>query len=137
MRLLASALIALALAPVASASWTKISTVPVSNIMQPGVLRTATGAELAAYSDGKTTLKVWSSAHGDITVAAGLLSVGKPALLQLPAGPIELYAPATTPGFALQGVLRWESSTDGASWTGPFPTRSPNLGGVEAVAVRK
>ena len=75
--------------------------------------------------------------HGDVTVASGLLSVGKPALVQPPAGPIELYAPATTAGFTMQGVLRWESTTDGASWTGPFATHSPNLGGIEGAAVRK
>jgi hypothetical protein len=105
--------------------------------MQPAVLRTALGTELAAYSDGSSTLKVWSSTRGDITVASGLLSAGKPALVELPAGPLELYAPATTAGFALQGVLRWQSTDDGATWSGPTPTLSPNLGPVEAAAVRK
>ena len=135
-RLIATTVFALVLAPAAHA-WTQISAGSVVNTMQPGILRTALGTELAAYSDNASTLKVWSSAKGDVTVASGLLSVGKPALVQLPAGPIELYAPATTPGFALQGVLRWESSNDGAGWSGPFATRSPNLGDVEAAAVRR
>jgi hypothetical protein len=135
-RLIATIGLALIAAPAAHA-WTQVSTVPVTNIMQPGVLRTNTGAELAAYSDDSSTIKVWSSAHGDVTVASGLLSSGKPSLVQLPAGPIELYAPATTAGFALQGVLRWESANDGASWSGPFATRSPNLGAIEAAAVRR
>jgi hypothetical protein len=135
-RLIAPIALALILAPAAHA-WTQVSTVPVTNIMQPGVLRTNTGAELAAYSDGSSTLKVWSSAHGDVTVASGLVSSGKPALVQLPAGPIELYAPATTAGFALQGVLRWESVNDGASWSRPVATHSPNLGGIEAATVRR
>lgn len=134
-RLFAIAVLALAAAPAAHA-WSPISTVQVTNTMQPGVLRTALGTELAAYSDSASTLKVWSSAKGDVTVASGLLSVGKPALVELPAGPIELYAPATTAGFALQGVLRWESTSDGATWSGPFKTGSPNLGDVEAAAVR-
>jgi len=134
-RLVITAVLALVVAPAAHA-WSPISTVQVTNSMQPGVLRTATGTELAAYSDSKSTLKVWSSAKGDITVASGLLSIGKPSLVELPAGPIELYAPATTAGFALQGVLRWESSSDGATWSGPFKTGSPNLGDVEAAAVR-
>ena len=134
-RLVATAVLALAAAPAAHA-WSPITTVQVTNSMQPGVLRTATGTELAAYSDSASTLKVWSSAKGDVTVATGLLSVGKPALVELPAGPIELYAPATTAGFAQQGVLRWESSSDGASWSGPFKTGSPNLGDVEGAAVR-
>jgi hypothetical protein len=135
-RLIATFAFALVLAPAAHA-WTQISAGSVVNTMQPGVLRTALGTELAAYSDNASTLSVWSSAKGNVTVASGLLSVGKPALVQLPAGPIELYAPATTPGFALQGVLRWESSNDGASWSGPVATGSPNLGDVEAAAVRK
>lgn len=136
-RLLAAIAAALVLAPPAGAAWKQISTVGVDNTMQPAVLRTGAGTELAAYSDRRSTLKVWSSAKGDVTVATGLLSIGKPALVQLPAGPIELYAPATTAGFALQGVLRWESANDGAGWTGPFKTGSPNLGDVESAAVRK
>lgn len=135
-RLLVVIVAALALAPTASA-WTRVSTVGVNNTMQPAVLRTSSGAELAAYSDGRSALRVWSSAKGDVAVATGLLSVGKPALVQLHAGPIELYAPATTAGYALQGVLRWESSNDGATWSGPFATRSPNLGDVQAAAVRQ
>jgi hypothetical protein len=129
------ALAALILAPVASA-WTPITTVPVTNTMKPGVLLTTAGTELAAYSDGATTLKVWSSKTGDHTVASGLLSVGGPALVQLPSGAIELYAPATTAGFVQQGVLRWESTNDGASWSAPVSTRSPNLGNVEGASVR-
>jgi hypothetical protein len=129
-------LFALVAVPSASAAWSTISTVTVQNTMRPSVLRTASGAELAAYSDGNGTLKVWSSASGDRTVATGLLSVGKPALVQLPSGAIELYAPATTPGFALQGVLRWESTSDGASWTGPTATHSTSVGDVQAAAVR-
>jgi hypothetical protein len=135
-RLVATIALALIAAPPAHA-WTQISSGTVTNIMQPGVLRTGAGTELAAYSDGSSTVKVWSSTKGDVTVASGLLSSGKPSLVQLPAGPIELYAPATTAGFALQGVLRWESSTDGATWSGPFATLSPNLGAVEAAAVRR
>jgi hypothetical protein len=65
-----------------------------------------------------------------------LLSVGKPALVQLPSGAVELYAPATTAGFAQQGVLRWESTSDGASWTGPVATHSTSLGDVESAVVR-
>ena len=56
--------------------------------------------------------------------------------MQLPSGAIELYAPATTAGFALQGVLRWESTNDGNAWTGPVATHSPNLGDVNGAAVR-
>ncbi|HEX6761337.1 MAG TPA: hypothetical protein VF094_00915 [Gaiellaceae bacterium] len=134
--LVAAVVATLASVPTASAAWSTISTVPVSNTMQPGVLRTSSGVDLAAYSDGKGTLKVWSSASGDHTVATGLLSVGKPALVQLPSGAVELYAPATTAGFAEQGVLRWESTSDGASWTGPLPTLSTSLGDVEAATVR-
>jgi hypothetical protein len=135
MRPFIAILAALVLTPTAGA-WTPVSTVAVTNTMQPAVLRTATGTELAAYSDGSSTLKAWSSATGDHTVAAGLLSVGKPALVQLPSGAIELYAPATTAGFAQQGVLRWESTDDGASWSGPVATHSPNLCDVQAAAVR-
>ena len=113
-----------------------ISTVAVQNTMQPGVVRIASGVELAAYSDGSGTLEVWSSTTGDHTVASGLLSVGKPALVQLPSGAVELYAPATTSGFAEQGVLRCESTSDGASWSAPVPTGSTSLADVQAAAVR-
>lgn len=135
-RLIATVVVALAAAPAAHA-WSPVSTVQVTNTMQPGVLLTGGGVELAAYSDSASTLEVWSSAKGDVTVASGLLSVGKPALVQLPAGPVELYVPATTAGFAEQGVLRWESSDNGATWSGPFSTGSPNLGDIEGAAIRK
>jgi hypothetical protein len=136
MRFVVALLLGLVAVPSASAAWTTISTVTVQNTMQPGVLRAASGAELAAYSDGSGTLKVWSSTTGDRTVASGLLSVGKPALVQLPSGAVELYAPATTPGFAEQGVLRWESTSGGASWSGPVATHSTSLADVQAAAVR-
>jgi hypothetical protein len=135
-RLIAPIVLALAFAPAALA-WTGVTSLKVTNTMQPAALRAASGTELAAYSDGASTLKVWSSAKGDVTVASGLLSVGKPAMVQLPSGAIELYAPATTAGFAQQGVLRWESTNDGANWSGPVATHSPNLGPVEAAAVRR
>jgi hypothetical protein len=137
MRYVVALLLGLVAVPSASAGWTTISTVAVQNTMQPGVVRTASGVELAAYSDGRGTLKVWSSTTGDHTVASGLLSVGKPALLQLPSGALELYAPATTSGFAEQGVLRWESTSDGASWSAPVPTASTSLADVQAAAVRQ
>ena len=136
LRFVVALLLGLGAVPSASAAWTTISTVTVQNTMQPGVLRTASGAELAAYSDGSGTLKVGSSATGDRTVASGLLSVGKPALVQLPSGAVELYAPATTPGFAEQGVLRWESTSGGASWSGPVATHSTSLADMQAAAVR-
>jgi hypothetical protein len=136
MRFVVAVLLGLVAVPSASAGWTTISSVTVQNTMRPGVVRTASGVELAAYSDGSGTLKVWSSTTGDHTVASGLLSVGKPALVQLPSGAVELYAPATTPGFAEQGVLRWESTSDGASWSAPVPTRSTSLADVQAAAVR-
>jgi hypothetical protein len=138
MRVLIAILATLALAATAAAAsaWKQLSTVTVSNTMHPGVLRTSSGVELVAYSDGASTLKVWSSATGDHTVASGLLSVGRPALVQLPSGAAELYAPATTAGFAQQGVLRWESTNQGASWSGPVTTHSPNLGDVNSAAVR-
>ncbi len=135
MRLVVALLLGLIAIP-SAAAWSTISTVTVQNTMRPGVVRTASGVELAAYSDGSGTLKVWSSTTGDHTVASGLLSVGKPALVQLPSGSVELYAPATTPGFAEQGVLRWESTSDGASWSGPVATQSASLADVRAAAVR-
>ena len=120
----------------AAAPWKPLSTVSVTNSMHPGVLRSSSGTELVAYSDGASTLKVWSSASGDHTVASGLLSVGRPALVQLPSGAVELYAPATTAGFAQQGVLRWESTNQGASWSSAVSTHSTNLGDVNSAAVR-
>jgi len=133
-RIVAAAFLALCFAPSALA-WTPISTVVVPNTMRPSAILAHDGTELVAYSDGTSNLKVWSGTTGDHTVASGLLSVGRPALLQLP-GALELYAPATTAGFAQQGVLRWESTNDGQSWTGPVQTSSPNLGDVEGAAVR-
>jgi len=134
-RLLPLVVLALAFAPAAFA-WSGVTSVQVGNTMQPAVLRAASGAEVAAYSDSASTLKSWSSTKADVTVASGLLSVGKPSLVQLPSGAIELYVPATTAGFAQQGVLRWESTNDGGSWSGPVQSHSPNLGAVEGAAVR-
>jgi hypothetical protein len=136
MRFMVALLLGLVAIPSAAAGWSTVSTVTVQNTMRPGVLRTSSGAELAAYSDGNGTLNVWSSATGDHTVAAGLLSVGKPALVELPSGAVELYAPATTAGFAEQGVLRWESTSGGASWSGPVATHSTSLADVQSAAVR-
>ena len=83
--------------------------------MQPGVLRTASGVELAAYSDGRGTLKVWSSTTGDRTVASGLLSVGQACAraAALRCGRA-VCAGDDSPASQLQGVLRFESTSDGA-----------------------
>jgi hypothetical protein len=56
--------------------------------------------------------------------------------VQLPSGAVELYAPATTAGFALQGVLRFESTPEGASWSAPVATHSTSLADVESAVVR-
>jgi hypothetical protein len=126
MRLIASILAALAVAPAASA-WAPVSTVAVPNTMQGSGVRLANGTELFAYSDGIASLHVWSSSGGDREIAK-VSFVSEPQVVVSPSG-VQLYVGSAT------GVVRF-SSADGETWAGPFQTRATKTGPVEAAAVR-
>ena len=129
MRALAVTVAALVLVPAASA-WTKINGAPVQNTMHGDGIRTGAGTELFAYSDGNSSLRVWSSKSGDREIAR-VPFVSEPALVQQPSGAIQLYVGAA------RGVVRFTSSDDGGSWTGPVETGSTKTGPVESAAVRR
>jgi hypothetical protein len=130
MRLIAPILAALAFAP-AAAAWTPISTTPLQNIDRPSVIRTASGTELATWDDGVAGLWLWSSAAGAARQIETLPFVSQPQIVQQPNGAIQIYAGSGT------GVKRFQSTDDGATWTGPFPIVSPTTAGpVVSAAVR-
>jgi hypothetical protein len=131
---LAVAILAALIAAPAALAWLPVAP-NVPNSMRPSVIRLRSNTELVAFSDGKSTLRVASSGLGTHTIATGLASVGQPAIVQTSSA-VELYAPAATTDGTMSGVLRWESKNDGITWTGPFPTASRVLGGVESAAVR-
>lgn len=131
MRLLVAILAALVVTPAALA-WLPVSpTVPGST--RPSVAKLRSNAELVAFSDGQSTLRVASSNSGNHTIATGLAAVGQPAIVQTNSA-VELYAPASNG--TLSGVLRWESRNDGITWTGPFQTASKSLADITAATVR-
>lgn len=129
MRLAAVALAALTFVPQALA-WTPISTSPVLNTTRPATLLTNAGTELVTWSDTGTGLWLWSSKSGTRQIET-VPFVAQPQIVQQPSGAIQIYAGSGT------GVLRFQSTDDGASWTGPFKIVSPSTTGpVVTAAVR-
>jgi hypothetical protein len=123
------ALAALILAP-AAAAWTPISAAPLQNIDRAAVLRTQAGTELVAYDDNQSGLYVWSSKTGGKQVAT-VSFVNQPALVQQPSGAVQLYAGSG------DGIVRFQSTDDGATWSGPAKVVSPSTTGpVVSAAVR-
>jgi hypothetical protein len=123
-------LAALVLAPGALA-WTPVSTTPLQNIDQASQLRTSAGTELAAWDDDNSGLWLWSS-KGSAKQIATVPFVSQPRLVQQPSGAIQLYAGGGT------GVQRFQSTDDGATWTGPFKIVSPTTTGpVVSATVRR
>jgi hypothetical protein len=128
-RLALASLVVLVLAPPALA-WTPISTAPLQNIARPAVLRTSAGTELVAFDDNGSGLWLWSS-RGGTTQIATVPFVNGPQIVQQPSGAIQVYAGSGA------GIVRFQSTDDGASWTGPFPIASPSTTGpVVGAAVR-
>ncbi|HEX4525241.1 MAG TPA: hypothetical protein VH108_00705 [Gaiellaceae bacterium] len=129
MRVAFAALIALVLAP-AAAAWAPISTTPLQNIDRPAVLRTSTGTELVTWDDNSSGLWLWSSKSGARQIET-VPFVSQPQLVQQPSGAIQLYVGSGS------GVTRFQSSDDGATWTGPFAIVSPTTTGpVVSAALR-
>lgn len=123
------ALLTLVLAPPALA-WTPISATPVLNTARPATLLTSAGTELVTWGDSGTGLWLWSSKGGTRQIET-VPSVAQPQIVQQPSGAIQIYA-----GSAM-GVQRFQSTDDGASWTGPFKIVSPSTTGpVVTAAVR-
>ena len=129
MRIAVATLLALVLAPAASA-WTPISTAPLQNIDRPAVLRTSAGTELVAFDDDGSGLWLWSSKSGTKQIAT-VPFVNGPQILQQPNGAIQIYTGSGA------GIERFQSTDDGASWSGPFTIVSPSTTGpVVGAAVR-
>ena len=129
MRAAAIALAALVLAPPALA-WTPVSKTPLQNIDRPATLRTSGGTELVAWGDDHDGLWLWSSQGGTRQIET-VPFVEQPQLVQQPSGAIQLYAGSG------KGVERFQSTDDGADWTGPFAIVSPTTTGpVVSAAVR-
>src|SRR3954468_5146043 len=130
MRLALVVIVALVLAP-AAAAWTPISTTPLQNIDQASALRTSAGTELAAWDDDNSGLWLWSS-KGSAKQIATIPFVNQPQLVQQPSGAIQLYAGSGS------GVQRFQSTDDGATWSGPFKIVSPTTSGpVVSATVRR
>ena len=129
MRLAAVALAALALAPPALA-WTPIATTPVQNTARPATLLTSAGTELVTWSDSGTGLWLWSSKGGTRQIET-VPFVAQPQIVQQPSGAIQIYAGSGN------GIQRFQSTDDGASWSGPFKLVKPSTTGpVVTAAVR-
>lgn len=129
MRIALVALVALVLAPAAPA-WTPISTTPLQNIDRPAVPRTSAGTELVAWDDDNSGLWSWSSKSSARQIAA-VPFVNQPQLVQQPNGAIQIYAGSGA------GVVRFQSTDDGTTWTGPFKIVSPTTTGpVVSATVR-
>lgn len=128
-RLAVVALLALAFAPAALA-WTPVSTTPVQNTDRPATLLTAAGTELVAWDDDLAGIWLWTSSTG----ARQVLTVpfaSQPQLVQQPNGAIQLYAGSGS------GIERFQSTDDGATWSGPFRIVSPSTTGpVVSATVR-
>jgi hypothetical protein len=130
LRLAAVALAALALVPSASA-WTRLSSGAVGNTVDPALLRTSAGTELAAYDDAIAgTISLVRNGTAPRTLVSGDPIAGQAQLVQQPSGAIQLYFPNAG------GVARLTSTDDGQSWTGPIQTQSHDVGPVRGSAVR-
>lgn len=130
MRIALAALVALVLAPAASAAWKPISSAPLQNIDRPAVLRTSAGTELVTFDDSGSGLWLWSNKAGTRQIAT-VPFVNGPQIVQQPNGAIQIYAGSGS------GIERFQSTDDGGSWTGPFPIASPSTTGpVVGAAVR-
>ncbi|HVU76239.1 MAG TPA: hypothetical protein VHC67_01565 [Gaiellaceae bacterium] len=128
-RLILPILAALAFAPSALA-WTPISQTPLSNIDRPATLLTSAGTELVVWSDNGSGLWLWSSKGGTKQIAT-VPFVAQPQVVQQPSGAVQLYAGSGG------GVVRFQSTDDGATWSGPFAIVSPTTTGpVVSAAVR-
>ena len=128
MRLLAVSLLALAIAPAASA-WTPLGT-GVENIVEPSMLVTQAGSLLVSWeSPSGNTITVARNHGAAKVVVSGDPITGQTQLVQQPSGAIQLYFPN------LAGVARLTSTDDGQTWSGPTQTQSHRSAGVTGAAV--
>jgi hypothetical protein len=137
-RPLALALLALVLAPAASA-WVPVTPLTLSNHADPGVL-VDKGGMFVAYdieSSGTVAVSVNGQTH---VLATGYAAVSDPQIVRLPdgSGSLEVYFGGVTPDLKTSGVLRFASTDDGATWSGPFKTNpTSRIGDVQAAAQRR
>src|SRR5712691_1001811 len=128
-RVALAACLSLFLVPSAGA-WTKFAT-GVVNIVQPATLRTSSGTELVIWND--TNGSLFELRNGtQTTLLSGVAFVGKPAIVQQPNGLIQLYVPMQ--GNGMDGVARFTSSDDGATWAPPVQTDVTRITDVGSAA---
>src|SRR5690242_6830303 len=138
MRLLALALAAVVLVPGAVAEGGTFLTLnQLSNHADPSLLR-VNGGVLVAYDVESTgSINVLDTGQKTHTVVAGWPAVSDPQLVQKPDGTIYLYFGGSTPDLKTSGALRFTSTNDGASWSGPVKTHpASTIGDVQASAIR-
>jgi len=134
-KLAAGAALVLALAVAAPASgaggWRTISRGTLSNIADPGVLRTRAGSELVAYGNGNAgTIELVRNGAAAKVLVSGDVAAGEPRLVQQPDGAIQLYFPGSL------RIQRLTSTDDGVTWSGPVDTQAEYISPVESAAVR-
>ncbi len=139
MRSLAVAFLAIALAPAASAAWAPWTPATLSNHADPGVLEDKGGLFVAYDVESTGTVAVVANGSTHI-LATGYAAVSDPQIVRLPdgSGSLEVYFGGVTPDLKTGGVLRFSSTNDGATWSGPLKTNpSSRIGDVQAIAQRR
>jgi hypothetical protein len=137
-RTLAAVLLALALAPAASA-WVSLTPSTLSNHADPGVLADKGGLFVAYDVESTGTVAVYANGRTH-TLATGYAAVSDPQILRLPdgSGSLEVYFGGVTPDLKTGGVLRFTSTNNGVTWTGPVKAiPSSRIGDVQASAQRR
>jgi len=128
MRLLAVVAAALTIVPAAFA-WAPLQG-PVGLTVVPSMLETSAGTTLVSFEAQNGSQILVARNHGTPKVVVANDPIGgQTQLVQQPSGAIQLYFPNAG------GVARLQSTDDGQTWTGPFPTQSRDTAGVTGAAV--
>lgn len=132
-------LAALAFVPAASAGpagW--LTPAGLSNSADPALLRVKGGLVVAYAVQPSGTVAAIDRSGAAHVVATGYAAVSDPQLVQKPDGTIYLYFGGSTPDLKTSGALRFASTNDGASWSGPVKTHpASTIGDVQASAIRR
>ena len=138
MRVLALGLAAVVLVPAASAAWKPLTPPTLSNHADPAVLRVKGGVLVAYDVEPGGSVAVIDAKGATHTVVSGYAAVSDPQLVQKPDGTIYLYFGGSTPDLKTAGALRFTSTDNGVSWSGPVKTNpSSRIGDVQASALRR
>jgi hypothetical protein len=138
-RLLALGLAAVVLVPAASGGgWNALTPPVLTNHTDPALLRTNTGVLVAYDVESSGSVVVIDGSGTPHTVVSGYAAVSDPQLVRKPDGTIYLYFGGSTPDLKTGGALRFTSTNNGASWSGPVKTNAAStIGDVQASALRR